>query len=95
VVSIDRFGNVVLDLGRDELAAAGFDHGERLEVSGPRGHGPASYVTTFGDVAPGETVLYADSSGWITVAVNGGNAAEALGVSYEDMIDLTRWPRGR
>ncbi|HJY66046.1 MAG TPA: SAM hydroxide adenosyltransferase, partial [Streptosporangiaceae bacterium] len=39
------------------------------------------YRDMFGAVAPGELVSYTDSAGLVAVAVNGGNAAQRLGLA--------------
>jgi S-adenosylmethionine hydrolase len=50
----------------------------RLEVElGGRRH-PAVAARTFGDGAPGETILYEDSYRNVSVAISRGNAAESF-----------------
>jgi S-adenosyl-L-methionine hydrolase (adenosine-forming) len=75
VVEIDGFGNAMLDAA--ELP-------ERVALRGA----PLARGRTFGDVAPGELVLYRDSGGALALAVNGGNAAAALGVRGGDELRL-------
>jgi S-adenosylmethionine hydrolase len=78
VVEVDGFGNVVTD-------------GERVGGLGARvrigGH-DVVVGRTFGDVPPGALVLYADSSGSLALAVNGGSAAARLGVRAGDELAL-------
>jgi S-adenosyl-L-methionine hydrolase (adenosine-forming) len=75
VVTVDRFGNAQLSLTGQDAARAGMVPGVavRLEFAGQRLTVP--FRTTFGDVAPGEVVSYTDSAGFVSIAVNGGNAA--------------------
>ena len=80
VLTVDGFGNVAL--------AATQEHLTRAELSGTV-HVQCGGVTmvgrvgrTFGDVADGALVFYSDSSACPTVAVNGGSAAEALGLRH-------------
>ncbi|MEE6261098.1 SAM hydrolase/SAM-dependent halogenase family protein [Plantactinospora sonchi] len=80
VLTVDHFGNV-------QLAAPG-SAWERL--------GPAVRVAgrtavrggTFGDAPPGHLVVYVDSADRLAVAVNGGRAADVLGVGPGDVLRL-------
>ena len=78
----DRYGNVVLDAGRAELADSGLRLGSPLTVNGRR----ALYARTFGDVAAGELLLYEDGYRVLSLAVNRGSAREALGLQRDDEI---------
>jgi S-adenosylmethionine hydrolase len=93
VLAIDRFGNVQLNLYRDQLASAGFaiDDAIRLQV-GRKGR-RATFARTFGDAGPGETLVFEDSSRAIAIAVNGGNAAETLALELDSELKLRPWSR--
>jgi len=43
-------------------------------------------VRTFGDVNPGERLLYVNSFGFMELAINQGNAAYELGISTGDEV---------
>lgn len=79
VVDIDRFGSVRLSVPGDELEALGLSSGE-AEIS--FGHLAIRAVlgATFSAVAEGEPVALVDSSGWLTLAVRLGSAAERYGI---------------
>jgi hypothetical protein len=47
------------------------------------------YRDTFGAVAAGELVVYADSAGLVSVAVNGGSAVQRLGLPPGAQISIT------
>jgi S-adenosylmethionine hydrolase len=83
VVSVDRFGNLQLNVGAQDMEAAGFALGERLEVLSRRRTGEALYARTFADVGERQAVLIEDSTGRIAVAVNQGRAAAALGIGAD------------
>jgi S-adenosylmethionine hydrolase len=83
VLAVDRFGNLQLNLRAEDMRAAGFKPGERLEVLSRRRTGEALYGRTFADVGPRQAVIVEDSSGRIAVAVNQGTAAGALGVASD------------
>lgn len=78
VLFVDRFGNMQLNLSRDDLEGVGVAPGTRfeLEVNGERYY--ATAARTFADARPGEIVLYEDSYRNIAIAINRGSAAEML-----------------
>jgi S-adenosylmethionine hydrolase len=79
VLSIDRFGNVQLNLTRDHLEEIGIVPGTRVEVQAGFDRFFAVAGRTFADVRPGDVVLYEDSHRNIALALNQGNAAQAFG----------------
>jgi S-adenosylmethionine hydrolase len=80
VLSIDRFGNIGLNLDRTHLEEAGVVPGTRVELQ----TGPERYYAvaarTFADARPGDIILYEDAYRNISIAINGGNAAEMFGI---------------
>jgi S-adenosyl-L-methionine hydrolase (adenosine-forming) len=76
VLYVDRFGNMQLNLSRDDLDDLDIVPGTRfeLELGGERYY--ATAARTYGDARPGEIVLYEDSYGNVAVAINQGSAAE-------------------
>ena len=90
VVAVDHFGNLALDLGHRDLAAAGVAVGDPVEVrAGGRAH-PATVGDTFASVAPGELVVHEDSFGSLAVAVNLGRAADRLMLGTGDGVEIVR-----
>jgi S-adenosylmethionine hydrolase len=95
VLTVDVFGNLQLAATTADLAASGLGAGDRTYVHiGPTVH-PALVARTFGDVGPGELVVYPDAAGYIAVAVNGGSAAAALDVQDTDPVLLLARPSPR
>ena len=82
VVRVDRFGNVSLAAGGAEIDS------DRFVVEAGGASTAASRARTFADVADGEMIVYADSSGRLALAINLGSAAEALGVGPGDEVVL-------
>jgi S-adenosylmethionine hydrolase len=80
VLSVDRFGNVALNLTRDHLDQAGIVPGMRVELVSKGGRFYAVAARTFGDASPGDLIVYEDSSRSLAVAVSRGSAAAVLGV---------------
>jgi S-adenosyl-L-methionine hydrolase (adenosine-forming) len=79
-LTVDRFGNVGLNVGHEEMAGTDITlAGEvELEVGGERFL--ASYTQTFADVKPGELLVYEDAYRTLAVAINRGDAAATLGL---------------
>jgi S-adenosylmethionine hydrolase len=69
----DRYGNVVLDAGHEDLAGSGLRLGRAVTVNGR----PALYATTFADVPAGGLLLYEDGYRVLSLAVNRGSALAA------------------
>jgi S-adenosylmethionine hydrolase len=81
VLSIDRFGNVQLNLEREHLEKANIVPGTRVELQ----VGPERYYAvaarTFADARRGDIILYEDAYRNISIAISGGNAAAMFGIS--------------
>jgi S-adenosylmethionine hydrolase len=87
VVAVDHFGNLALDLRRDDLRLAA---GDAVEVRvGGRAH-RAVFGETFAAVPAGGLVLHEDSFGSLAVAVNLGRAADRLGAGPGDPVEVVR-----
>ena len=93
VLYIDTFGNVKLGAGRAETASAfGEIAGGWLEVhAADAAPIQAAWRSTFGEVDPGEPVVYLDSFDRLCLAVNQGSAAERYGLR-EDLPVVLRRP---
>ncbi len=85
VLHADRFGNVMLDADRSDLDACGLRHGDVVIVNGVR----AAFTTTFADVPAGGLLLYEDSYGVPSLAVNRGSALDALGLEIYARVQIT------
>jgi S-adenosylmethionine hydrolase len=81
VLSIDRFGNVQLNLDRSHLEQVGLVPGTRVELQVGAERYYAVTARTFADARPGDIILYEDAYRNATIAINGGNAGAMLGVS--------------
>jgi S-adenosylmethionine hydrolase len=88
VLTTDIYGNVELDATPELVEHAGLDAGAALLVEAEAASVPAQLGRTFGDVPPGELLAYADARGTLALAVNGGSAAEVLGVRPDDEVRL-------
>jgi S-adenosyl-L-methionine hydrolase (adenosine-forming) len=75
---VDSFGNIALNLTRDDVERLGIVSGSRveLEVAGERYY--AVMARTFTDARPGDVILYEDSYRNMSVAISRGSAARML-----------------
>jgi S-adenosyl-L-methionine hydrolase (adenosine-forming) len=73
---IDSFGNVALNLTRDDVERIGVETGTRLELelAGERYY--AVSARTFADARAGDVILYEDSYRNMSIAISRGNAAQ-------------------
>jgi S-adenosylmethionine hydrolase len=86
---IDRFGNLQLDAGHEDLPESGLRLGRRATIQAAGGaERTLLYVRTFADVAPQEPLLYEDAARRLSVAVSHASAAEWLGVSVGDELRI-------
>ena len=80
VLYIDRFGNVQLNLTREQLEEAGVEPGDEIEIELAHERYFALVALTFSEARPGDIVLYEDAYGNASIAINQGSAAEMFGV---------------
>ncbi len=88
VISVDRYGNVALDVRPARFPDTGLRPGRPVEVLLEGRTQRAAYVETFSDVAPGRLILYEDSYACLALAINLGAAAGELGVAVGDEVTL-------
>ncbi|MDQ6819935.1 MAG: SAM-dependent chlorinase/fluorinase [Actinomycetota bacterium] len=89
VLYVDRFGNVQLDAGSDDLRAARLEPGNTVEIELGSGRALRALLgVTFGDVDRGETVLCVGSQGWLELAINQGDAGGHLGLGVDDTLRI-------
>jgi hypothetical protein len=79
VVDIDRFGSVRIAISADESERFGL-MGGGLEIGVGHLQIGVPFAATFSDVPEGDPVALIDSSGWLTLAVRLGSAAERYGI---------------
>jgi S-adenosyl-L-methionine hydrolase (adenosine-forming) len=86
---VDSFGNIALNLHRDDVEALGMSSGTRveLELAGERYY--AVMARTFADARPGDVILYEDSYKNMSLAISRGSAARMLHASPGQEIRIT------
>jgi S-adenosyl-L-methionine hydrolase (adenosine-forming) len=88
-IHIDRFGNVQLDVGHDDLIRFGLKLGHELELEAGEVH-RVRYARTFADVDPEELLAYEDAYRVLAVAVNQGSAADRIGLAVDDELRISQ-----
>jgi S-adenosylmethionine hydrolase len=75
---VDSFGNIALNLTRDDIESIGVAPGTRLELELAGELYYAVAARTFADARIGDVILYEDSYRNMCVAISGGSAASLL-----------------
>jgi len=88
VVRVDHFGNVVTNL--DRRSCEKFASGQSALQLSVRGQAIARLVSTYADLAPGEIGALYGSTDHLECSAQSANAAEQLGVSVGDPVELRR-----
>jgi S-adenosylmethionine hydrolase len=91
VAGVDSFGNLALWATADDLMAAGLVHGAGAWVStAGAGHSRARVGRTFQDVPRGALLVYVESHGLVSVALNGGSAEERVRATSGEVVAVMR-----
>jgi hypothetical protein len=87
---VDSFGNIAINVTRDDMEQVGIVPGVRveLELGGQRYY--AVTARTFADARAGDVILYEDSYGNMSIAISNGSAAAALHASSGQGIRIRR-----
>ena len=75
---VDRFGNMQLNLTREQVMKLGIEPGTQVELELATERYYAIAARTFTDARGGEIILYEDAYENIAIAISGGSAAETL-----------------
>ncbi len=92
---VDSFGNIALNLTRDDVEGEGIIPGTRVELdlAGERYYAVAA--RTFADARPGDVILYEDSYRNMSVAINRGSAASMLHAAPGGSLRIRLLEHGR
>jgi hypothetical protein len=86
----DRYGNLILDVTSGQAGDSFLKPGDPVVVRLPDGsRATIPFAGAFGEVDPGEALVYPDSSGRLAIAVNRGDASAAFDAGPGDEIVLT------
>jgi S-adenosyl-L-methionine hydrolase (adenosine-forming) len=84
----DRFGNMQLNVTREQLERAGIVPGRRVRVSVGGATHEAVAARTFADTEPGRLILYEDSYRNVSLAISRGDAAAKLGAGAGTGVEI-------
>ena len=84
----DGYGNVTLNLDASMIPDGPIGPGDALEIRAPDGRFDGVWARTFADVAPGDVLLFEDSSGALALAVSGGSAAGLMDLRPDREVTL-------
>jgi S-adenosyl-L-methionine hydrolase (adenosine-forming) len=88
VLDVDRFGNLGLNVTADEIAELGVGHGDQVEIGLALTPYFAVVAETYADASRGELILYEDSYGHWSIAINGGSAAALTESASGDQVRI-------
>ena len=86
---VDSFGNIALNLTRDDVESLGIASGTRVEIELARERYYAVMARTFADARPGDVILYEDSYKNMSLAISRGSAARMLHAAPGQEIRIT------
>ena len=82
VVALDGpFGNLVTNIEGEDFRKLGYRVGDTVHVAVGSAEFRLPFAATFGGVAAGQPLLYIDSRGLVSLAVNQGNFAKQNGIT--------------
>jgi S-adenosylmethionine hydrolase len=89
VVNLDRFGNLQLNAAAPEVAPLGLAAGARVELRFALTAYYAVVAETYAAASRGELILYEDSYGAYSIAINGGNASVLTEAAPGDEVRIS------
>jgi S-adenosyl-L-methionine hydrolase (adenosine-forming) len=90
VLAVDRFGNLQLNLTREDVEVFGVEQGDRVELRFELDRYYAVVAATYEDARRGELLLYEDSYGAWAIAISGGDAGNLTGATPGDEVRIGR-----
>lgn len=84
------YGNITLDFQASDFATLGIAAGDNFTLEFGDKKVPVKFGKTYGDVARGKYVAFFDAEDRLLVAINYGNAADALAIKVGDQAMVSR-----
>ena len=88
----DPFGSLISDIPGDDFKKLGYQLGEKVTVQINKKPVTVPYVKTFMNVPVGDSLLYIDSRGRISIAVNQGNYSKKFNITPPASISIPKKP---
>lgn len=86
----ESWGNVSTDFVAADFEALGLKSGDAVVLEHRGKKLEASVVGYWSEAEQGKAGVYVTAAGWVGVVINGGNAAEALGVTAGEEVRISR-----
>jgi len=86
VVYVDRFGNVIINITKERFEKN--RAGRRFMIHFRKNDEFHMMSNSYSDVRDGEKLCLFNSSGYLEIAINKGNASELLGLHVDDIIQI-------
>lgn len=92
------FGNLISNISGEQFRELGYNPGETVPITlGQAGSGfplkQIPFVKTFADVPLGQPLMYIDSRGRVSLAINQGNFSKTYNIAPPQPIFIPRKPR--
>jgi hypothetical protein len=91
----DPFGNLITNVLRDDFKMLGYAYGEKVAIQIGGKNYTIPYAKTFADVPVGQPLLYIDSRGRISIALNQGDFAATYKIAPVESFFIPRKGIGR
>lgn len=79
IIHVDRYGNVVINLSREDFER--FGKGRKFQIHFSRNNSINQLSRDYADVPEGEKVCFFNSGGFLELAINKGSAAQLFGLT--------------
>jgi len=86
----DPFGSLITDIAQEDFEKLGYTLGDRITVQINKKPVVLPYEKTFMDVSVGQPLLYADSRGRMSIAVNQGNYSKEFAIEPPATIFIAK-----
>ncbi len=90
IIYVDHFGNIQTNISSNVVKDAGLVHNEVVKVKIGSKKFKMAFVETYGNVEEGKALLDIDSSGYLEISVNKGNAANVLKIQDKEEITISK-----
>ncbi|MBC8172564.1 MAG: SAM-dependent chlorinase/fluorinase [Chitinophagales bacterium] len=86
IMYIDKFGNAIVSISKEKFERK--NNGRNFVIHCKRSDEFTSIAKTYSEVPLGEKLCLFNSSGFLEIAINQGNAAQLLGLQLDDTIQI-------
>jgi hypothetical protein len=90
IIHVNHFGSVSINAMKEDFAKSGIKYRDSILIDARSNKISSKLLKTFGEVAKGEVVAFADDYGRIEVAINQGRFSDTFGVKLGDRIIIRK-----